>query len=187
MGEGREALLRGVIAVVARSGLRKLTYRAVAAEAGVTHGLVAHHFGSRDAMLLEALKHSAGTSVTGAMLADAGEIDTFVDGLVSMIAADPERRAFEYELMLEARRQPELRPHAAELRELYRSAVRKGLARLGFTDDRMAPLVYACVDGLVWERLTATSEADFNAPVEELRSILHLTRAHNQKRGTQSR
>ncbi|MDW6064630.1 TetR family transcriptional regulator [Streptomyces sp. FXJ1.4098] len=28
-------------------GLRRLTYRAVAEEAGVTHGLVVHHFGSR--------------------------------------------------------------------------------------------------------------------------------------------
>ncbi|WP_416979825.1 TetR family transcriptional regulator [Streptomyces sp. T028] len=44
-GEGRDALLIAAVRVVARDGLRKLTYRAVAAEAGVTHGLVAHHFG----------------------------------------------------------------------------------------------------------------------------------------------
>ncbi|MFE4582354.1 hypothetical protein ACFRKC_42725, partial [Streptomyces chartreusis] len=33
-GEGREALLNAAVRVVARGGLRKLTYRAVAQEAG---------------------------------------------------------------------------------------------------------------------------------------------------------
>ena len=44
-GEGRDALLTATVRVVARRGLRNLTYRAVAEEAGVTHGLVAHYFG----------------------------------------------------------------------------------------------------------------------------------------------
>lgn len=59
-GTGREALLNAAVRVVARGGLRKLTYRAVAEEAGVTHGLVVHHFGSRDA-LIEAGPRACGT------------------------------------------------------------------------------------------------------------------------------
>ena len=41
---GRHALLRATIVIVGHGGLRALTYRAVAAEAGVSHGLVRHHF-----------------------------------------------------------------------------------------------------------------------------------------------
>ncbi|MGK4578743.1 TetR family transcriptional regulator [Kitasatospora sp. HPMI-4] len=47
-GEGREALLAAAVRVVARGGLRNLTYRAAAKEAGVTHGLVVHHFGAAE-------------------------------------------------------------------------------------------------------------------------------------------
>ncbi|MGW2386907.1 TetR family transcriptional regulator [Streptomyces sp. NPDC001658] len=50
----RGPLLEAAVRVAARGGLRKLIYRAIAAEAGVTHGLVAHHLGSRDTLLEEA-------------------------------------------------------------------------------------------------------------------------------------
>lgn len=48
----RDALLRAAIKVTARGGLRALTYRAVAEEAGVVRGLVRFHFGSRDALIM---------------------------------------------------------------------------------------------------------------------------------------
>ena len=44
--EGREALLQAAVRVVADKGLRGLTFRAVAEEAGVNNTLVVHHFGS---------------------------------------------------------------------------------------------------------------------------------------------
>ncbi len=55
-GEGRSALLAAAVHVGATRGLRHLTYRSVAAEAGVAPGLVAHHFGTRDALIEEALE-----------------------------------------------------------------------------------------------------------------------------------
>ena len=57
-GGGREALLEATVRVVARAGLRKVTNRVVAEEAGVTHGLVSHHFGTRDALLRETLRRA---------------------------------------------------------------------------------------------------------------------------------
>ncbi len=62
-GEGRAALLAAVVRIVAERGLRNLTYRAVAKEAGVTHGLVTHHFGTRDALIHAALEYSLETSI----------------------------------------------------------------------------------------------------------------------------
>jgi len=172
-GEGREALLRAAIHVVANGGLRQLTYRAVAAEAGVTHGLVAHHFGSRDALVVEALKFSTATSIeASSLLADSGSVDDYVEGLVDMVTSNPDTQVFQYELLLEARRRPELREHAVQLHTTYRAAARQGLKRLGISDERFADLVYACLDGLVFEQVTVTTESDTRELIAELRRIL---------------
>ena len=89
--------------MVARGGLRKLTYRAVAAEAGVTHGLVAHHFGSRDALLEEALRWCVTRSIeTSSLVPASGRLEDFAATLADFIAADPDLQAFQFELKLEA-------------------------------------------------------------------------------------
>ena len=140
-GAGRDALLNAAITVVAQRGLRYLTYRSVAAEAGVTHGLVAHHFGSRDALLMEALRHSVRRSIdVTSLIPDSGSPDDFVRGLADMVDSDPELHAFQYEVLLESRRSPEVREHAEELFAAYRAASRAGLARIGIGDGPMADL-----------------------------------------------
>lgn len=49
--ERRQQLLASAFAVAARDGLDGLTVRAVAAEAGLSHGLVLFHFGSKEGLL----------------------------------------------------------------------------------------------------------------------------------------
>lgn len=49
--ERRHQLLESAFAVAARDGLDGLTIRAVAAEAGLSHGLVLFHFGSKEGLL----------------------------------------------------------------------------------------------------------------------------------------
>lgn len=49
--ERRQQLLESAFAVAARDGLDALTIRAVAAEAGLSHGLVLFHFGSKEGLL----------------------------------------------------------------------------------------------------------------------------------------
>ena len=108
-GEGREALLNAAVRVVARGGLRKLTYRAVAEEAGVTHGLVVHHFGSRDALIEESLAYAVRTSLNVSDVEPGtGKVADFSVGLSEMVTSDPDTQAFQYELLLESRRRPEL-------------------------------------------------------------------------------
>ncbi len=85
-GQGREALLEAVIRVVSQSGLRNLTYRAAAREAGVTHGLVAHHFGSRDALIEEALELALDRSLdTAPMNPESGRLADLGSGLASLM------------------------------------------------------------------------------------------------------
>lgn len=172
-GSGRDALLNAAITVVARRGLRHLTYRAVAAEAGVTHGLVAHHFGSRDALLLAALRHSVRRSIdVTALLPDSDNPAEFLRQFARMVDADPDLHAFQYEVLLEARRSTAAREHAAELYASYRDAAREGLSRLGIKSGPMADLVFAALDGLVFQQVTVGSADTTDDAVGAVRSLL---------------
>jgi TetR/AcrR family transcriptional regulator, regulator of biofilm formation and stress response len=172
-GEGKEALIRAVIRVVARNGLRNLTYRSVAAEAGVTHGLVAHHFGSRDALLEQALRYSLERSVNISMLEPGtGRLEDLAATLAEIVTADPDLQAFQFELTLEARRRPELRPHVVELYNRYRDAARRELARHGVHDPAIADVVFAALDGLVFQQISVTDEAATRAGVDRLHQLL---------------
>ena len=174
-GGGREALLNAAITVVATRGLRHLTYRSVAAEAGVTHGLVQHHFGSRDALLLAALRHSVQRSIEVTSLRPSGSSpDDFVQGIADMVERDPDLHAFQYEVLLESRRSPEARQHADELYASYRAAAREGLAQLGIEDGPMADLVFAALDGLVFQQVTVGSAEVTKDAIDALRRLLRL-------------
>lgn len=172
-GQGRDALLEAVIRVVSQSGLRNLTYRSVAREAGVTHGLVAHHFGSRDALIESALELALDRSLdTAPMNPESGRLEDLGSGLAALVAADPDLQAFQYELMLESRRRPEIRPLLERVYEHYRQAARDGLARLGVNDPALGDLVFATLDGLVFQQVTFGDRRHTEAVTQRLRLLL---------------
>ncbi|WP_159766149.1 TetR/AcrR family transcriptional regulator [Streptomyces sp. HM190] len=176
-GEGRGALLAAAVRVVARGGLRKLTYRAVAAEAGVTHGLVAHHFGSRDALLEEALRWCVTRSIeTSSLVPASGRLEDFAATLADVIEADPDLQAFQYELKLEASRRPELGHHVDLLYEAYRAAVREALACFGVSPD-LTEIVFAALEGLVFHQVTSGAPERTEKGVDALRRLLAAHRA----------
>ncbi|WP_189315364.1 TetR/AcrR family transcriptional regulator [Streptomyces brasiliensis] len=173
-GTGREALLNAAVRVVARGGLRKLTYRAVAQEAGVTHGLVVHHFGSRDALIGEALAHAVDSSAgASARQTGAGNVVNFAARLADMATSEPEMLTFRYELMLESRRSPELLPQIRTLHREYMAVTERQLSQIlpeggpGFTR-----LVFAAVEGLALHQLVFGDSADTEATLRELRLLL---------------
>ncbi|MFF7952194.1 TetR/AcrR family transcriptional regulator [Streptomyces griseorubiginosus] len=176
-GEGREALLNAAVRVVARGGLRRLTYRAVAQEAGVTHGLVVHHFGSRDALIEETLAHTIRTSMdTSALEPGTGEVADFSSGVSEMVTADPDKQAFQYELLLESRRRPELLPQLRALYDEYFDATHRELNRMlpAGADPALSRLVFAALDGLVLHQLVLGEPEVTDAAIEELRTLLRL-------------
>ncbi|QOV33928.1 TetR family transcriptional regulator [Streptomyces ferrugineus] len=183
-GEGREALLNAAVRVVARGGLRKLTYRAVAQEAGTTHGLVVHHFGSRDALIEEALAHAIRTSLnTSALEPGTGKVADFSVGVSDMVMADPDIQAFQYELLLEARRRPELLPQIRALYDDYFDATERELSRM-LPDAAGRPLtrlVFAALDGLVLHQLVFGEPETTDAAIEELRGLLRLLAADSDE------
>jgi AcrR family transcriptional regulator len=181
-GEGRGALLAAAVRVVARGGLRKLTYRAVAAEAGVTHGLVAHHFGSRDTLLEEALRWCVTRSIeTSSLVPASGRLEDFAAALAEFIAADPDLQAFQYELKLESSRRPELRHHVDLLYDAYCDAVREALACFDVSQE-MTEIVFAALDGLVFHQVTSGAPNRTEESIDALRRLLAAHRAQASPR-----
>ncbi|WP_371664329.1 TetR/AcrR family transcriptional regulator [Streptomyces sp. NBC_00280] len=180
-GAGREALLNAAVRVVARGGLRKLTYRAVAEEAGVTHGLVVHHFGSRDALIEEALTHAIRSSLTSSDLGTGtGRAADFSAGLTEMVESGPDLQAFQYELLLESRRRPELLTHLRALYDgEYFEATRRELAQLlpGQVGEGLSRMVFATLEGLVLHQLVFGEREIIEDALDELRNVLRLLAA----------
>lgn len=174
-GTGREALLNAAVRVVARGGLRNLTYRAVADEGGVTHGLVVHHFGSRDALIEAALEHSVRTSASASSLEPGtGNVADFAAGLAEMVTREPAMQTFQYELMLESRRRPELLPQIRALYNEYFEATERELSRIlpEGTTPALTRLVFAALEGLVLHQLVLGEPDVTEGALKELRSLL---------------
>lgn len=173
-GEGRTALLAAAVRVGAKRGLRHLTYRSVAAEAGVAHGLVAHHFGTRDALLEEALQFSLETGVASLSSAPgSGDVDALFVGVTAWFEQDTDNTVFQYELILESRRRPELRPHVARLYAAYRDALRRELAACGVPDDPdLVHLVFGALDGLVYQQVCLGETPATEGALDRLRGLL---------------
>lgn len=151
---GRLALLQATITVVARGGLRALTYRAVAAEAGVSHGLVRHHFGTRDQLIAEALDHAVTESLrASSMFEDVTDAAGFAAGIDTLAQQDGDAQAFQYELLLESRRRPELRVHAQRYYDAYRDANAAALRRIGVHDEQLIDAIWFALDGLVFRQV----------------------------------
>jgi AcrR family transcriptional regulator len=173
-GGGREALLEATVRVVARAGLRKVTNRVVAEEAGVTHGLVSHHFGTRDALVAEALKYVLDRSLAQSTLGSgSGSIDDLARMLVEMATGDADGQAFQYELILESRRRPELRPLVTSLYQAYRDAMQGELDRMGLGHVAgLADAVFATLDGLVFQELADPDPVRMQSALDALRDLL---------------
>lgn len=173
-GEGREAILQAAVTVVARKGLRGLTYRAVANEAGVSHALVTYFFPTRT-QLIEAAMELAASRTAGTTL-DARRnptVDAVRFGFPASIAATLDFQAFQFELTLEACRQEELRSQAIDLIETNIAIVGRYLNALGIdATPGSVRLVYAALDGLVLQQLVYGDREATHDAVLELARIL---------------
>jgi len=161
-GTGREALLAAVVTVVARKGLKGLTFRAVGAEAGVNHTLINHYFGSMQELLAATTEWVVERSIaeTGLMMV-AESSEEFADAFLDSVAREPELQLFQVEVILASRHQPELGPAVTRLFESYVTAVEQVLLRHCEPADLEQPrIIFAALNGLMLQLLTVgNSEA----------------------------
>jgi AcrR family transcriptional regulator len=173
-GERREALLSAAVRVLDRDGMRGLTYRSVAREAGVSHGLVRHHFGSRDALIHEAVLDLAERSLQSTRLeSGTGRLEDLGAGTSRMLTEAENLPGVDYELVLEARRRPALAPAVHALYDRYLDATRRELTRIGLADDEpLVRLVFAALDGLVIQMLVYGRVDEADAAIARLHDLL---------------
>jgi len=128
-GSGREAILQATIRVVADKGLRGLTFRAVGDAASVNNSLIAHYFGTRDRLIEAAVEWAVDRSIG---ITNLSNIVTTPQEYESQLAVsleeESELQAFQYEMILEARRTPKLRPAIRALYEKYEEALESSLS-----------------------------------------------------------
>lgn len=176
-GPGRQALIDAAISVVARKGLRGLTYRSVAEEAGVTHALVTHYFGSRDAFILEALQSTIREAERG-LFDDEQTLEDFAAPLSEFVSRERELLIFQYELMLESLRRPELVEPVHQMYKDVEKSTAEQFARLKVCDEdgALGRLVVAALDGLFLRHLVDGDQRNTEASVTMLRDLLKLYR-----------
>jgi AcrR family transcriptional regulator len=170
-GSGREALLEATIEVVGQKGLRGLTFRAVGEAAGVNNSLIAHYFGTRDALLEAALNRAVRESIDVSHLATfATDRDGFIQAFADFAASESPREVFVYEMLLASRHRPEIAERVAELYQIYiqtMSASLKSVLGDSFTDAK-ARYVFGALDGLLLQRYTGADSEQIRAAVGQL-------------------
>ncbi|GHF54676.1 TetR/AcrR family transcriptional regulator [Streptomyces griseosporeus] len=166
MSSDRRTLLAdAAVGVLADSGLRGLTHRAVDRAAGLPDGTTSAYFRTRQALLTALVRRLV--ELDQAELQAAGEaagVPRGTEELVAGIAALVERRLTgegrrrtlaRYACALESVHQPELREILAPRENAGRDLVRAFLAGRGFADAEARTLtLLRSVDGLVFDRLT---------------------------------
>lgn len=173
-GDGRDALLAAVIDVVGQKGLRGVTYRAVAARAGVNHTLVTHHFGSIEGLLAATMEWAVQRSIQETGLAGIADFDEgFADSLIATVSAEPELQLFQFEMLLESRRNPQIRSMVERLYENYMATVEDALRQRGLDTEGEASLaIFAALDGLMLQFLTISDSAKIRSAVIQVGKLV---------------
>lgn len=154
----RQQLVEAAVVVVARSGLRGLTHRAVDAQAGLPEGSCSAYLRTRMALLTALVEHVARTlgedvaALAGRLEECTGPDDAAVATAALFVRwlAHPEMVRVRSELMLEGLRQPEVlaafRPWRDDLVEVVR---RLNVAHGHTGAERRAQTVVAALEGVL--------------------------------------
>ena len=172
----RERILDAVLEIVALEGPGAVTYRAVAARAGVALGVMTYHFASRSELLsgafrlyLERLRSSARAlpleRVRDLSRRQQGRLA--VDFVRELVSSERVSSLANYELMLELARDPELRASVdadtATTESMASELVRASGSKRPRED---ALLISAAIEGLVLYWLTRPDDAAYARRIE---------------------
>jgi TetR/AcrR family transcriptional regulator, regulator of biofilm formation and stress response len=157
----RQLILEGALALIAREGTAAASHRAVAAEAGVPPTAVTYYFGSRADLLKAALEfyvdeEAAALGALARALEGCPPEEVAERFATALTKRDPGLAQFE--LYLEARRQPALRETAARCFAAYEEVARAALTAAGLDAD--PALVLAVADGIGLRRLALGDDRD---------------------------
>lgn len=173
-GERRRVqVLEATLRILARVGPRGVTHRAVAAEAGTSLRATTYYFDSREQLLIEALQHYAAAAIArfeslapepAMLMAATSDVreaaaDLLALTVISDLTADRDGLIAEYELVLEASRNPTLEPTYRSWQEKLEQMLRGYAELLGSDDPALdARIALATLRGLEIEALARPSQ-----------------------------
>ncbi|MDK0523880.1 TetR family transcriptional regulator [Streptomyces sp. ML-6] len=158
----REALLDAATRLLAREGARALTHRAIAAEAGTTHGIARYYFGTLDQLLDEALRRLATQQIeeVRVLFHQLPEVDIpqritrIVQYVTGSLARDRDSGIARYEFFLEVARRRQLQDSLNEWGATQRAAFAAELRGAGSADPEAgAADLLTLINGLLLEQL----------------------------------
>lgn len=165
-GDRRAEILAAATQVLAREGLAQATTRRIAAEAGINQATLLYYMGSKDDLLLAALREMMAQTraiVQGSLAVSATGSDPFsalrqaLAAFWAHVESAPELQVMQYELTLYALRHPasawlareQYAGYVAVVEALLREAFTAASMTCGLPFDALARFLVGGMDGLI--------------------------------------
>jgi AcrR family transcriptional regulator len=186
--EKAQRIVSAMRSSVGRRGTAGSTFDHVAAEAGVSRGLLHYYFGSKERLLVEVVRHDSDLRVARftEALAEAHSIDDVIEVLVrqvrDFVAEDPGAQALIYEMFSASRSNEEIRSELAALWRRQRGIVadalrdkeREGVIKMRGEAEAVVSVLFALGDGFELQLLADPewdSDAAFACGIETARFL----------------
>jgi AcrR family transcriptional regulator len=178
-GDKAQRIIDAMRSSVARRGSAGSTFDHVSREAGVSRGLLHYYFGTKEQLLVEAVRRDGELrlerlekQLSAAQTAD-DFIDLMVQSLQETVHDDPEFVTLVFELFTLARRNGDiaqeytelLRRTREQLAAMLAAAEKEGVLRLHAEPEAVAETLFSLADGLAL-RMLAEPDRDFEATVQ---------------------
>jgi AcrR family transcriptional regulator len=164
---------------VARRGTAGSTFERVSREAGVSRGLLHYYFGTKEQLLVEAVRRDCEVRVEmlERQLSRAQSAEAFIDlmaeTLQETVREDPDFVTLVFELFTLSRRNSDIASEYAELMRRMREQVagmlavgqREGILRLHAEPEAVADVLFSLADGFAL-RMLAEPDRDFTTTVQ---------------------
>jgi AcrR family transcriptional regulator len=178
-GEKAQRIIEAMRRTVARRGAAGATFDHVSREAGVSRGLLHYYFGTKEQLLVEAVRRDCELRIERLQeqLAGAPTVDAFIDLLAQhlqdTIRFDPDFVTLVFELFTLSRHNDDI---AAEYLALIRStreqvaamlaaAQSEGVLRLHASPEAVAEILFSLADGFAL-RMLAEPQRDFTETIQ---------------------
>jgi AcrR family transcriptional regulator len=184
-----QRIVAAMRASVGRRGAAGATFDHVAAEAGVSRGLLHYYFGSKERLLVEVVRQDSDLRVARLeeSLLAAESLDATIEVLVrqvrDFVAEDPAAQALLYEMFSASRQNEEIRAELAELyrrtreqvAEVLRQKEREGVLELRSSAESVVSVLFALGDGIELQLLADSdwdSDETFRTGIATARFLL---------------
>jgi DNA-binding transcriptional regulator YbjK len=175
----RDALLQAAVALLAEGGARAITHRAVASRAGVPLAATTYYFASIQQLTEEALRRHVHARIAELrdLASAAAQSSTTVEQIAAklvdaLVGRDPSATIAQFEVYLEAARNPALRAPVAEALDAFEDLALSLLTSLGARRPEQAAAGFvALINGFALSQLGRPTPGDAANLLEMMRAL----------------